>query len=130
MATKNKPTFVRHADVMAKKLKDPEFRYYYEQRRLVHEVALAIRGMRKGAGLTQAKLAEMIEVSQPMIARLERGHDQRTPSWDTLRKIAIALGKRLRFSFVDPEKDSDHLVEVDGKAPEAIDANEDQPASR
>jgi DNA-binding XRE family transcriptional regulator len=100
-------------EVLREQLKDPEFRYHFEQRALVHEVALAVRQMREAAGLTQAQLAALIGVSQPMIARVERGSDRRTPSWDTLRRIAIALGRQLRVAFVS-SKGQAPLVTVDG----------------
>jgi DNA-binding XRE family transcriptional regulator len=106
---------VSHAEIMAQELKDPEFRYYYEQRRLVHEVALAIRGMRRQARMTQARLAKLVGVTQPMIAKIEKGTGSVTPRWDTLRKVCIALGKQMRLSFADVEEESVHLVEVDGR---------------
>jgi ribosome-binding protein aMBF1 (putative translation factor) len=43
---------------LGKQLKDAEFRHPYEQRRLVHEVAIVVRSMREQAGLTQAKLVK------------------------------------------------------------------------
>ncbi|MFT3913408.1 MAG: helix-turn-helix transcriptional regulator [Anaeromyxobacteraceae bacterium] len=98
---------------LGQQLEDPGFRHAYEQRRLVHEVAIVVRSMREQAGLTQAQLAKLVGVSQPMIARMERGLDQRTPRWETLRKIGRALGKQLKLSFVDADGD-EALVEVDG----------------
>jgi len=110
---------VSHAEVMAKEMKDPEFRYHYEQRRTAHEIAMAVRAMRRQAGVTQATLAKLVGVSQPLIARIEKGAGGSAPSWETLRRVCIALGKQMRLSFVD-EKTAGHLVEVDGKpAPEA-----------
>jgi hypothetical protein len=58
----------------------------------------------------------MIGVSQPMVLRMERGLDQRTPRWETLRKIGLALGKQLKLSFVEADGD-EPLVEVDGMRP-------------
>jgi transcriptional regulator with XRE-family HTH domain len=96
-------------------MKDPEFRYHYEQRKLVHEVALAVRAMRKQARKTQAQLAAMVGVSQPMIAKIEKGIDQRTPRFEMLGKISIALGKQMRLSFMDRDEEPSHLVEVNGR---------------
>lgn len=101
---------------LAAQMQDAEFRHHFEQRRLVHEVALAIRGMRAGAGLTQAQLARRIGTSQPSIARIEKGLDQRTPQWETLRKIAAALGRQLKIVFTQPSSDS-CLVEVHEPTP-------------
>ena len=47
---------------------------------------------------------------------MERGLDQRTPRWETLRKIGLALGKQLKLSFVEADGD-EPLVEVDGMPP-------------
>ena len=66
---------------LSAQLSDPKVRHHFEQRRLVHEVAIAVRSMRMGAGLTQAQLAKRIGTSQPTIARLEKGLDVRTPRW-------------------------------------------------
>ena len=90
---------------LGEQLEDPEFRHHFEQRRLVHEVAIVVKCMRERAGLTQAQLAKLVGASQPMIARIERGLDQRTPRWETLRKIGLALGKQLKLSFVVADGD-------------------------
>ena len=68
--------------------------------------------MRMRAGLTQAQLATRIGTSQPTIARLEKGLDVRTPRWDTLQRIARALGRQLKLKFAAPG-DDDGLVEVE-----------------
>ena len=62
MARKARPRGVPFDDFLAENLEDPEFRRQFEQRRLVHEVALAIRSMREEAGMTQARLAALIGV--------------------------------------------------------------------
>jgi len=46
------------------------------------------------AGLTQAQLAALIGVKQPMTARVERGPDPRTPRWDVLRRVGLVRGKQ------------------------------------
>ncbi len=111
---KPKVVGVTHAAVMARQLKNPEFRFHYEQRKLVHEVAVAVRAMRKQAKMTQAQLATAVGVSQPMIAKIEKGLEQRTPRWEMLGKITIALGKQMRLSFFDADDAEGHLVEIDG----------------
>jgi len=97
---------------LAAQLTDPKVRHHFEQRRLVHEVAIAVRSMRMGAGLTQAQLAKRIGTSQPTIARLEKGLDVRTPRWDTLQRIASALGRQLKLKFAASSGDDD-FVEVE-----------------
>jgi transcriptional regulator with XRE-family HTH domain len=112
---------VKHGAVLARQMKDPEFRSHYLQRKLVHEVAVAVRAMRKQAKLTQAQLAAEVGVSQPMIAKIEKGIEQRAPNWEMLGKVCVALGKQMRLSFRDVEEDAEtHLVEVDGKPASAF----------
>lgn len=61
-------------------------------------VAVALRWARQSAGLTQTQLASRIGVSQQQVAKLER--PGANPSIATLRKLADALGVRVRFEFV------------------------------
>lgn len=110
MAKSKTPQRGINGDVfLAAQLTEPEFRHAFEQRRLIHEVALAVKGMRQAAGLTQAELAKRIGASQPMIARIEKGLDQRTPQFDTLQRIATALGRQLKLVFSLPAKAADRV---------------------
>ncbi|ABC81659.1 helix-turn-helix domain-containing protein [Anaeromyxobacter dehalogenans] len=118
-------TGIRFDEYLTGQLRERDFGVHYEQRRLVHDVAIAVRSMRENAGLTQAQLAEIVGTSQPSIARMEKGLDQRTPRWETLHKIARALGKNLRFSFEDADDGADVLVEVNGIP---VRASQDAPA--
>ena len=52
---------------------------------------------RVAAGLTQAQLAERMETTQSVVARLESGRAH--PSTRTLQKIARSTGTELRISF-------------------------------
>jgi transcriptional regulator with XRE-family HTH domain len=99
---------------LASQLQDPEFRHHFFQRRLAHEVAIAVRSMRASAGLTQAELAKRIGSSQPAIARLEKGLDRRTPQFDTLQRIAAALGRQLKLVFQPEAASAEGIVEVRG----------------
>lgn len=54
------------------------------------------RELRLGAGLSQRALARRAGTSQPAVARYERG--VATPSWETLQRLAVACGQRLRIS--------------------------------
>jgi len=110
---------VRLDAYLGKQLEAPGFRHHFEQRRLVHEVAIVVKSMREQAGLTLTQLAKMVGVSQPMIARMERGLDQRTPRRKTLRRIGLALGKQLKLSFVEADGD-EPLLEVDGMPPRGV----------
>lgn len=61
-------------------------------RALAASLGAAARQARARAGLTQADVAEQIEISPEVYGRLERG--QMLPSVVTLRKLALALGTR------------------------------------
>ena len=112
MSKKKKARGIDGDAFLAAQLSDPRVRHHFEQRRIVHEVAVAVRGMRMGAGLTQTQLATRIGTSQPTIARLEKGLVVRRPRWDTLQRIARALGRQLKLKFAAPS-DDDGLVEVE-----------------
>jgi len=55
-----------------------------------------IREIRKARGLTQEQLAEMIDVEQKHVSRIESGKNY--PSIDRLEKIAAALNSSLTNS--------------------------------
>lgn len=57
---------------------------------------LLVRKLRLGAGLSQRALARRAGTSQPAVARYERG--AATPSWETLQRLAMACGRRVRIS--------------------------------
>ena len=57
------------------------------------ELAERVREAREHRGITQSELAKRIGSTQPAIARLEAGGI--TPSFDTLRRIAVALDLEL-----------------------------------
>lgn len=103
---------VSHAAVLGEFMQDREFREEYERRRLVTEVAMAVRSLRESAGLSQAQLAARIGVTQPVIGRLERALEQRRPRFDLLQRIGFAVGKQLKLSFVSSTTE-EPLVEIE-----------------
>jgi transcriptional regulator with XRE-family HTH domain len=60
-------------------------------------VGSAVRSARKHAGLSQVELAERTGMTQPAIARLERGLV--SPTVMTLDRVARALGTELVVDF-------------------------------
>lgn len=68
-----------------------------------HEVALAIADLvilhRTRTGLTQQDLASRMGTSVSAISRLESGFH--VPSIETLRKLAAAIGGRVKIDIVD-----------------------------
>ncbi|MFB8828334.1 transcriptional regulator, XRE family [Azotobacter beijerinckii] len=92
-----------HAELKAKALADPEVRAEYE--RLNREEFALLDEMlaaRREAGLTQAQVAERMGTKAPAVARLENAlaSGKHSPSLDTLRKYAAALGKRVEVHLV------------------------------
>ena len=78
---------------------DPAYRAAYDGLGPEFELARALIEARLRAGLTQSELAERMETTQSVVARLESGRV--LPSTRTLEKIARATGTRLRIAF-DP----------------------------
>lgn len=85
------------SDMIAKWRSDPEFAAAYDA--LEEEFALAsqIIGARAHAGLSQEELAERMNTSQSVIARLESG--KTLPSTRTLERLAKATGMRLQIKL-------------------------------
>ena len=98
-AKKKKFGFIPLEEVIREELKDPVFRYYFERRTAITEIAHIVLGLRKKAGLTQAQLAKKADTTQAVIARLESAKDKRIPSTDLLFRIAYAANARMSISF-------------------------------
>lgn len=67
-------------------------------------IAQQIYDLRQNAGLKQAELAALIHTSPSVISRLEdasyEGH-----SLNILKRIAVALGKKIEVRILDKEED-------------------------
>jgi len=90
MATKAK--LARAKDVLAKHLRNPEFRATWERSALGRAVAIAVVDYRAKYRLTQTQLAERLGLRQPHVARLELG--EHTPSIEMLQRLSRVLGLR------------------------------------
>lgn len=86
------------ADLIAKNMEDPEFAKAYAEADAEFEVIEAMIRARAEAGLTQGALAERMGTTQSAVARLEGGRV--SPTVETLRKYAKAVGKRLKVEMV------------------------------
>lgn len=84
--------------------KDQGLRVFFEERRFYLQVAHMVTNLRGKSGLSQSELAKAAGVSQPMIARLEKGDQRRTPTFDTIFKILKALGYRLEVNITRERK--------------------------
>ena len=83
--------------IFDKKLEDSQYKEGYLKEKSILASAVAITKAREAAGLTQRELAERSGVPRSTIARIERGYNT---SIDTLSKIAFALNKRVKISFI------------------------------
>ncbi len=89
--------------IIEKQRKDSAFSILFDERRFYLQIAHMIADLRAKAGLSQAELAKAAKVSQPLIARLEKGDQRRAPTFDTIYKLLKVLGYRLEL-MVKPEK--------------------------
>jgi transcriptional regulator with XRE-family HTH domain len=56
--------------------------------------------LRDAAGLSQYALAKRSGITKQAVSRLEKG--EREPSWETVQRLALALGVDCR-AFTDPD---------------------------
>ena len=91
------PRRTRLADARQARINRPEAAAAYEQTRLRHELAEAVRLRREELGWSQRQLAERAGMSQPGVARFEAGGT--TPTLPLLERLAQALGLTLSVSL-------------------------------
>lgn len=92
-----------HAELKARALANTEVRAEYERlNREEYAILDEMLAARHEAGLTQAQVAERMGTKAPAVARLESAlaSGKHSPSLDTLRKYAQALGKRVEIHLV------------------------------
>jgi transcriptional regulator with XRE-family HTH domain len=77
--------------------KDPEYEAALEELEPYEQIARQLIAFRTENGLSQAELARRCGISQPAIARLERGEHE--PRLATLRRVAHALDASLELEF-------------------------------
>ena len=85
------------SDLHQKWMKNKEYRNAREELAPEFALARAVINARVKAGLTQEQLAERMETTQSVIARLESGRTR--PSTHTLQRLAVATGTRLQITF-------------------------------
>ena len=91
-------------DLLHKELKNQELRILFDERRFYLQVARLVSELRAQSGLSQIELAKKAGVTQPHIARLEKGDHRRTPTFDTVFKILKALGYSMEISIKQEKK--------------------------
>lgn len=83
---------------VAEQMKNDEFLKEYEALKPEFDIIQAMIDARQETGLTQKELSERTGITQGDISKLENGNAN--PSIKTLKRIAKAMGKQLRISFV------------------------------
>ena len=84
-------------DLHQKWNRNPDYRRAYDDLDFEFALARSLIAARVGAGLTQAQLAERMETTQSVVARLESGRGR--PSTRTLETFARSTGTRLRIAL-------------------------------
>lgn len=84
------------AEIKKKLLEDPEFKAEYDALEPEFAVARALIRARSEAGMTQAEVAEKMQVTQSRIAKMEGGINV---SVDALKRYAEATGTKLQISL-------------------------------
>lgn len=107
-------------------LKNEEFRAEYEKYDLAFEVAKMLFEARMIKGVTQHKLAEMINAKQSGIARVESGRS--LPSLSFLEKIAKAFKTTLvvKFGFMEDDSAKFRSINTSVKRSEVYSYNMDK----
>ncbi len=83
-----------------KALQDSEVQKEYDLLKPEYAIKKKLIAMRKEAGLTQEKLAELMGTKKSNISRLESFKSDISPRLDTLMNYAKATGHELKVDFV------------------------------
>lgn len=78
---------------------DEELAASYEANRPKRDLAMALRALRRKAGLTQQQVAERSGLTQSHVSKLESATGP-MPTTASLKKYARACGSEMRVSFV------------------------------
>ncbi len=87
-----------HEEMINKMLSDPETKKAYDEL----EPEFAMLHARLNAGKTQEDVAKLMHTTKSVVSRLENGGGKKghSPSIDTLRRYAEALGLELKILLV------------------------------
>ncbi len=84
----------------AEALKNDEVKTVYEELTPEYLLKKKLISMRKKAGLTQEKLADIMGTKKSNISRLESFKSTMSPRLETLMKYAKATGHELKIDFM------------------------------
>lgn len=94
--TDQRPTF---RDFRAKVLANPETAQEYEALSTVFDMKRQMIAMRKQAGVTQERMAELLGTAKSNISRLESLSTKNSPRLATVESYARALGYSVKVDF-------------------------------
>ena len=89
-------------EMLAKQMKDEEFKKEYEAIQTEMDVIRAIVDARTSQNLTQKELSERTGINQADISKLENG--TRNPSVNLIKRLADGMGMALKIEFVPKQK--------------------------
>ena len=89
-------------EMLAKQMKDEEFKKEYEAIQPEMDVIRAIVNARTSQNLTQNELAKRTGINQADISKLENG--TRNPSVNLLKRLAEGMGMSLKIEFIPKQK--------------------------
>ncbi len=103
---KRSPTLKTHEEMVAEWMSDPLFKAEYDALEEEYQLLREMLRARKRAELTQEDVAQRMGTKASAIARLESSgaRDKHSPSLNTLRKYAHAVGCKLEI-HLKPFKD-------------------------
>jgi len=78
----------------------PEEAWEYLEGNLRQDLGRELDHLRKEQAMSQAALAEKIQATQPMLSRFFKGDDDRSPTLETLVKLAWGLNRYVEVNFV------------------------------
>jgi len=86
-----------------KKLKEKTIRLLVDEEKTKSQIARLVRTARERAGLSQRDLAKLADTTQAVVARLELGTDERTPSLMLICRLLKAADAHLELRCVFDE---------------------------
>jgi DNA-binding XRE family transcriptional regulator len=89
--------------ILAKELKTKELCIAFDEQRFYLQIAHLISELRAKCEISQAELAKRAKVTQPQVARLEKGDSKRKPTFNTIYKILKALGYEMSIQ-IQPQR--------------------------
>ena len=92
-----------------KALRNPQVRDEYEYLSTAYELRKEMIRLRKRAGLTQEKLAELLHTKKSNISRLESVNSNMSPKLSTIEEYAKTVGYKIKINFV-PNNTGDHIT--------------------